>query len=67
MGFSYRLVPGVQFSRGVIARGEIGEVRHVRTWFSSTSELTLRRRSAGGMTTNLSGPAAIGELGRPRD
>jgi predicted dehydrogenase len=63
VGFSYRLVPGVQYARGLAAAGELGDLLHLRAWFLTDYGSDPAAPFSWRYDHELAGAGAIGDLG----
>ncbi|ELZ94134.1 oxidoreductase [Haloferax mucosum ATCC BAA-1512] len=61
--FNYRFVPAIQYAKGLIEDGELGEIRHVRGRYLQDWLVDPEAPWAWRMDKDLAGSGALGDLG----
>ncbi|MFD1642986.1 Gfo/Idh/MocA family protein [Halohasta litorea] len=61
--FNYRFLPAIQYAKGLIADGELGEIRHVRGRYLQDWLVDSEAPWAWRMDADLAGSGALGDLG----
>jgi predicted dehydrogenase len=61
--FNYRFLPAIQYAKGLIADGELGEIRHVRGRYLQDWLVDPDAPWAWRMDAELAGSGALGDLG----
>ena len=61
--FNYRFLPAIQYAKGLIADGELGEIRHVRGRYLQDWLVDPEAPWAWRMDADLAGSGALGDLG----
>jgi len=61
--FNYRFVPAIQYAKGLIESGDLGEIRHVRGRYLQDWLVDPEAEWAWRMDADLAGSGALGDLG----